>query len=177
MDGLSEMSAANTIRVLRPPGAAIGSNLNLVFARCERMTRSSGRTQTLEVPAQIVATQDDVAVKVDAAIYFRLIDARLALLGDPGFLNSVSKVAQTLLRCAVEETTLDELLSRVNLHVRLHSIVDRHVAVWGMKVTLVEVNFIEIEVNPASVWIAGAVCNLGDLEPLRNSDELPWPKQ
>jgi hypothetical protein len=154
MDGLSDVSAANQFRIPRSPGGAKGSGLNLVFAPCERMMRASVRTQTLEVPAQLVATRDGVAVKVDAAICFRVIDAQQALLGKPGFLNSISNLAQTVLRCAMGETTLDELLSkRVNLHVRLHAIADRHVAAWGMKVTLVEVNRVEIDVDPASVWI------------------------
>lgn len=164
MEGLPEVSATTTCHIGRPPGDARGSGFHLMFAPCERTTRVVLRTRAVEVPTQIVATRDDVTVKVDATIYFRVIDARLALLGDPGFLNSFSKLAQTLLRCAIEATTLDELLSnRVNLNGRLHAIVDRHVAVWGMKATLVEVNHVEIEVDPASVWIAASVRNKRDI--------------
>jgi regulator of protease activity HflC (stomatin/prohibitin superfamily) len=153
MEGLPEVSAATTCRIGRSPGDTNGAGLHLVFAPCERMTRASLRTQVLEVPTQIVATRDDVTVKVDAAIFFRVIDARLAILGDPSFLNSTSQLAQTVLRCVMGKTTLDELLSkRGKLHVRLHSVVDRHVAVWGMKVTLVEVNHVEVELDPTIVW-------------------------
>ena len=153
MEDLPDVSAATTCRTGQSPGDTRGSVLNLVFAPCDRTTPESLRTQALEVPTQIEAARDDVTVRVDAAIFFRVIDAQLAVLGDPRFRKSTSQLAQTVLRCVIGETTLDELLSkRGKLHVRLHSIVDRHVAVWGMKVTLVEVNHVEVELDPTIVW-------------------------
>ncbi|MBE0660312.1 MAG: hypothetical protein IH602_21645 [Bryobacteraceae bacterium] len=147
MDGLYDVRAANTIRIPRTPGGAKGSGLNLVFAPCGRLARASVRPQTLEVPAQIVATRDDVAVKLDEAICFRGIDARMALPENPGFLNSISNLAQTVPRYAMGDTTR-----------QVPGPASGHEA-------------------PPLQLSAGDACLLLDLEPLRNSDELPWPKQ
>src|SRR5512142_1532476 len=129
-------------RVLPQPK---GPGIILVFAPIDRMVRISLRIDTLEVPAQDVVTHDNVTVKVNAVVFFRVIDARLAVLEVANFLYASSQLAQTTLRSVLGEADLDELLSqREKLNLRLQSILDQHTASWGMKVTLVEVKQVEL---------------------------------
>jgi regulator of protease activity HflC (stomatin/prohibitin superfamily) len=129
-------------RVLPEPK---GPGLILVFAPIDRMVRVSLRIDTLEVPGQDVVTRDNVTVKVNAVIFFRVIDPRLAVIEVSNFLYATSQLAQTTLRSVLGEAELDELLSqRGKLNVRLQSILDQHTASWGMKVTLVEVKQVEL---------------------------------
>ena len=122
-----------------------GPGLIFVFAPVDRMVRVSLRIDTLEVPAQDVVTRDNVTVKVNAVIFFRVVDPRLAVLEVSNFLYATSQLAQTTLRSVLGEAELDELLSqRGKLNVRLQSILDQHTASWGMKVTLVEVKQVEL---------------------------------
>jgi regulator of protease activity HflC (stomatin/prohibitin superfamily) len=117
----------------------------LVFAPIDRMVRMSLRVEALEVPAQDVVTRDNVTVKVNAVIFFRVIDPRLAVLEVSNFLYATSQLAQTTLRSVLGEAELDEPLSqRGKLNLRLQSILDQHTASWGMKVTLVEVKQVEL---------------------------------
>src|SRR3984893_13624728 len=117
-----------------------GPGLIFVFAPFDRMVRVSLRIDTQEVPPQDVVTRDNVTVKVNAVIFFRVIDPRLAVLEVSNFLFATSQLAQTTLRSVLGEAELDELLSqRGKLNLRLQSILDQHTASWGMKVTLVEV--------------------------------------
>ena len=107
--------------------------------------RVSLRIDTLEVPAQDVVTRDNVTVKVNAVIYFRVIDPRLAVVEVTNFLYATSQLAQTTLRSVLGEVELDELLSqREKLNVRLQSILDQHTAPWGVKVTMVEVKQVDL---------------------------------
>jgi regulator of protease activity HflC (stomatin/prohibitin superfamily) len=86
-----------------------------------------------------------VTVKVNAVIFFRVVDPRLAVLEVSNFLYATSQLAQTTLRSVLGEAELDELLSqRGKLNVRLQSILDQHTGSWGMKVTLVEVKQVEL---------------------------------
>ncbi|HWB96745.1 MAG TPA: SPFH domain-containing protein, partial [Bryobacteraceae bacterium] len=106
---------------------AKGPGLILVFAPIDRIVRVSLRIDTLEVPAQDVVTRDNVTVKVNAVIYFRVIDPRLAVVEVTNFLYATSQLAQTTLRSVLGEVELDELLSqREKLNVRLQSILDQH---------------------------------------------------
>src|SRR6202165_5921447 len=86
-----------------------GPGLIFVFAPLDRMVRVSLRIDTLEVPAQDVVTRDNVTVKVNAVIYFRVIDPRLAVLEVTNFLHATSQLAQTTLRSVLGEAELDEL--------------------------------------------------------------------
>ena len=116
-------------RVLREPK---GPGLIFVFAPFDRMVRVSLRIDTLEVPAQDVVTRDNVTVKVNAVIYFRVIDPRLAVIEVSNFLYATSQLAQTTLRSVLGEVDLDELLSqREKLNVRLQSILDQHTSHLG----------------------------------------------
>ena len=129
-------------RVLPSPK---GPGLILVFAPIDRMVRVSLRVDTLEVPAQDVVTRDNVTVKVNAVIYFRVINPTLAVIEVSNFLYATSQLAQTTLRSVLGEVELDELLSqREKLNVRLQSILDQHTSPWGVKVTMVEVKQVDL---------------------------------
>src|SRR6266566_7748157 len=122
-----------------------GPGLIFVFAPFDRMVRVSLRIDTLEVPAQDVVTRDNVTVKVNAVIYFRVIDPTLAVIEVSNFLYATSQLAQTTLRSVLGEVELDELLSqREKLNVRLQSILDGHTSPWGVKVTMVEVKQVDL---------------------------------
>jgi regulator of protease activity HflC (stomatin/prohibitin superfamily) len=122
-----------------------GPGIILVFAPIDRMVRISLRIDTLEVPPQDVVTRDNVTVKVNAVIYFRVIDPRLAVVEVSNFLYATSQLAQTTLRSVLGEVELDELLSsREKLNVRLQSILDQHTSPWGVKVTMVEVKQVDL---------------------------------
>ncbi len=129
-------------RVLAHPK---GPGVILVFAPIDRIVRVSLRVDTLEVPSQDVVTRDNVTVKVNAVIYFRVIDPRLAVVEVSNFLYATSQLAQTTLRSVLGEVELDELLSqREKLNVRLQSILDQHTSPWGVKVTMVEVKQVDL---------------------------------
>jgi regulator of protease activity HflC (stomatin/prohibitin superfamily) len=122
-----------------------GPGIILVFVPIDRMVRVSLRMDTLDVPAQDVVTRDNVAVKVNAVIFFRVVDPRLAVLEVSNFLFATSQLAQTTLRSVLGEAELDELLSqREKLNLRLQSILDQHTAPWGVKVTMVEVKQVDL---------------------------------
>jgi regulator of protease activity HflC (stomatin/prohibitin superfamily) len=129
-------------RVLPEPK---GPGLILVFAPIDRMVRTSLRIEAMEVPAQDVITRDNVSVKVNAVIYFRIIVPNKAVLEVTNFLYATSQVAQTTLRSVLGEVELDELLSqREKLNVRLQSVLDQHTGPWGVKVTMVEVKQVDL---------------------------------
>ncbi len=142
---LKEYERGVIFRLGRVLPRAKGPGIILVFAPIDRMTRISLRIEALEVPAQDVVTRDNVTVKVNAVIFFRVIDPRLAVLEVSNFLYATSQLAQTTLRSVLGEAELDELLSqRGKLNIRLQSILDQHTSSWGMKVTLVEVKQVEL---------------------------------
>lgn len=142
---LREYERGVVFRLGRVLPAAKGPGLVLVLAPVDRMVRMSLRVEALEVPAQDVVTRDNVTVKVNAVIFFRVVDPRLAVLEVSNFLYATSQLAQTTLRSVLGEAELDELLSqRGKLNLRLQSILDQHTASWGMKVTLVEVKQVEL---------------------------------
>src|SRR5215470_11935572 len=120
-------------RVLPKPK---GPGIILVFAPIDRIVRVSLRVDTLEVPPQDVVTRDNVTVKVNAVIYFRVLDPTLAVIEVSNFLYATSQLAQTTLRSVLGEVELDELLSqREKVNVRLQSVLDQHTGPWGMKIS------------------------------------------
>jgi regulator of protease activity HflC (stomatin/prohibitin superfamily) len=122
-----------------------GPGIILVFAPVDRMVRVSLRVDTLEVPSQDVITRDNVTVKVNAVLYFRVIEPRLAIVEVSNFLYATSQLAQTTLRSVLGEVELDELLSqREKLNLRLQTILDQHTSPWGVKVTMVEVKQVDL---------------------------------
>jgi regulator of protease activity HflC (stomatin/prohibitin superfamily) len=129
-------------RVLPQPK---GPGIILVFAPIDRMVRISLRIEAFEVPAQDVVTHDNVTVKVNAVIYFRVIDPKLAVLEVSNFLFATSQLGQTTLRSVLGEEDLDSLLSeREKINARLQTILDRHTSSWGVKVSMVEVKQVEL---------------------------------
>jgi regulator of protease activity HflC (stomatin/prohibitin superfamily) len=142
---LKEYERGVIFRLGRLLDAPKGPGVILVFAPIDRIVRVSLRVDTLEVPAQDVITRDNVTVKVNAVIYFRVIEPRLAVVEVTNFLYATSQLAQTTLRSVLGEVELDELLSqREKLNVRLQSILDQHTAPWGVKVTMVEVKQVDL---------------------------------
>ncbi|MFB3827720.1 MAG: slipin family protein [Bryobacteraceae bacterium] len=142
---LKEYERGVIFRLGRLLPRAKGPGPILVFAPFDRIVRVSLRVDTLEVPGQDVVTRDNVTVKVNAVIYFRVIDPKLAVVEVSNFLYATSQLAQTTLRSVLGEVELDELLSqREKLNVRLQSILDQHTSPWGVKVTMVEVKQVDL---------------------------------
>jgi regulator of protease activity HflC (stomatin/prohibitin superfamily) len=122
-----------------------GPGIILVFAPIDRMVRISLRIETLEVPPQDLVTRDNVTVKVNAVVYFRVIDPTRAVIEVANYLYATSQLAQTTLRSVLGEVELDELLSqREKLNVRLQTVLDQHTGPWGVKVTMVEIKQVDL---------------------------------
>src|ERR1035438_5885396 len=130
---LAEYERGVIFRLGRLLPQAKGPGLILVFAPIDRMVRVSLRVDTIEVPPQDVITRDNVTVKVNAVIYFRVVEPRFAVTEVTNFLYASSQLAQTTLRSVLGEVELDDLLSnRDELNVRLQSILDEHTSPWGV---------------------------------------------
>jgi regulator of protease activity HflC (stomatin/prohibitin superfamily) len=122
-----------------------GPGIILVFAPIDRMVRVSLRLEALEVPSQDLVTRDNVTVKVNAVIYFRVIDPTKAVIEVENFRYATSQLAQTTLRSVLGEVELDDLLSqRQKLNVRLQGVLDQHTEPWGVKVAMVEVKQVDL---------------------------------
>jgi regulator of protease activity HflC (stomatin/prohibitin superfamily) len=129
-------------RVLPKPK---GPGLILVFQPIDRMVRVSLRLETLDVPPQDVITRDNVTVKVNAVVFWRVVDPQRAVLEVTNFLYTTSQLAQTTLRSILGEVELDELLSkRERLNSRLQAVLDQDTDPWGIKVTKVEVKQVDL---------------------------------
>jgi len=127
---------------------AKGPGIILVFWPIDRIERVSLRTVVLDVPAQDVITRDNVSVKVNAIVYFRVVDSNRAIVTVENFLYATSQLAQTTLRSVLGEVELDGLLSqRESLNRRLQEILDEQTDPWGIKVTLVEVKAVDLPVE------------------------------
>ncbi len=125
-----------------------GPGLILLWRPIYRMDRVSLRTVTMDVPAQDVITRDNVSVKVNAIVYFRVVDANRAVLSVENYLYATSQVAQTTLRSVLGEVDLDDLLSkREELNERLQTILDESTDAWGIKVSMVEVKTVDLPVE------------------------------
>ncbi|MGD2295535.1 MAG: slipin family protein [Candidatus Aminicenantes bacterium] len=132
-------------RVLEKPK---GPGLIFVFPPIDRMVRVSLRIVTMDIPAQDVITRDNVSVKVNAVVYFRVMDPQKAVLEVQDYLFATSQLAQTTLRSVLGEAELDELLSeREKLNSQLQEIIDLHTDPWGIKVTLVETKHVDLPEN------------------------------
>jgi regulator of protease activity HflC (stomatin/prohibitin superfamily) len=125
-----------------------GPGLILVFFPIDRIVRVSLRTVTMDVPSQDVITKDNVSVKVNAVVYFRVVDPRRAIVDVENYLYATSQLAQTTLRSVLGEVALDDLLSqREKLNQRLQEILDQHTDPWGIKVSLVELKGVDLPEN------------------------------
>jgi len=122
-----------------------GPGVILVFAPLDRMVRVSLRTVVFDVPPQDVITKDNVSVKVNAVVYFRVMDPRKAIVEVENFNYATSQLAQTTLRSVLGQVELDDLLSeRERLNQRLQQILDQHTDPWGVKVSAVEVKHVDL---------------------------------
>jgi regulator of protease activity HflC (stomatin/prohibitin superfamily) len=111
----------------------------------DRAVKVGLRTVTMDVPAQDIITRDNVSVKVNAVVYFRVIDARQAIVQVENYLYATSQIAQTTLRSILGQQELDELLSeREKLNMALQQVIDRQTEPWGVKVTNVEVKNVDL---------------------------------
>jgi regulator of protease activity HflC (stomatin/prohibitin superfamily) len=125
-----------------------GPGIILVFAPIDRMVRVSLRTIVLDVPPQDVITRDNVSVKVNAVLYYRVIDSRRAIVEVENFNYATSQLAQTTLRSVLGQVELDDLLSgRERLNQELQHILDQRTDPWGVKVSAVEVKHVDLPEN------------------------------
>lgn len=147
---------ANAIRILREYERGIifrlgrligakGPGLILLIPVVDRMVKVSLRVVTMDVPSQDVITKDNVTVKVNAVIYFRVIDASKAIVAVEDFLYATSMIAQTTLRSVLGQVELDDLLSnREKINQELQKIIDAQTEPWGIKVSVVEVKNVDL---------------------------------
>ena len=124
---------------------AKGPGIILVFKPIDRMVRVTLRTVVHDVPPQDVITRDNVSVKVNAVVYFRVVDARRAIVEVEDYKYATSQLAQTTLRSVLGQVELDDLLSqRERLNQQLQHILDDATDVWGIKVSAVEVKHVDL---------------------------------
>ncbi len=122
-----------------------GPGLIIVIPGIQNMMRVNLQTVTMDVPSQDVITRDNVSVKVNAVIFFRVVDPQRAILAVQDYLYSTSQIAQTTLRSVLGQSQLDELLSkREEINVELQRIIDQQTEPWGVKVSAVEVKNVDL---------------------------------
>ena len=122
-----------------------GPGLIVIFPGIEKMVRISLRTVVLDVPPQDVITKDNVSIKVNAVIYFRVMSPQDAVVQVEDYLYATGQLAQTTLRSIVGQAELDEILAeREKINHRLQSILDRSTDPWGIKVSMVEIKHIDL---------------------------------
>jgi regulator of protease activity HflC (stomatin/prohibitin superfamily) len=127
---------------------ARGPGIIYVIPLVEQMFRLDLRTITLDVPSQDVITRDNVSIKVNAVLYFRVLDANRAVVEVQNYLYATSQIAQTTLRSVCGQAHLDELLAeREKFNARLQEIIDTHTEPWGVKVVAVEVKHVDLPVD------------------------------
>ncbi len=141
---MSEYERAVVFRLGRVIGAK-GPGLIIIIPLIDRFVRVSLRTVTLDVPSQDVITRDNVSVKVNAVIYFRVVDPVNAIIVVEDFLFATSQLAQTTLRSVCGSAELDDLLThREEINSRIQTILDEQTDPWGVKVSNVELKHIDL---------------------------------
>jgi regulator of protease activity HflC (stomatin/prohibitin superfamily) len=142
---LREYERGVIFRLGRVLSAPKGPGLILVFAPIDRMIRVSLRLITHDIPPQDVITKDNVSVKVNAVVYFRVMEPLKAIIDVQDYMYATSQLSQTTLRSVLGEVELDELLSeREKLNLKLQEILDKHTDPWGIKVQLVEIKHVDL---------------------------------
>ena len=148
--------AAASIKILREYERAVvfllgrfqavkGPGLIIIIPVIQQMVRVDLRTVVLDVPPQDVITRDNVSVKVNAVVYFRVVDAQHAIIQVVNFLEATSQLAQTTLRAVLGKHELDELLSeREKLNLDIQAILDSQTNAWGIKVSNVEIKHVDL---------------------------------
>jgi regulator of protease activity HflC (stomatin/prohibitin superfamily) len=131
--------------LVNPGGEGTGPGLLLLAPFIDKMVKVSLRTVAMDVPPQDVITRDNVSIKVNAVIYFRVVDPERAVVSVEDYLYATSQIAQTTLRSVLGQAELDDLLSaRDKINQQLQRIIDEHTDPWGIKVTTVEVKHIDL---------------------------------
>lgn len=142
---LKEYERAVIFRLGRIHYRAKGPGLIFVFSPIDKMVRVSLRTVVLDVPPQDVITKDNVSVKVNAVVYYRVLDPNKAILEVQDYQYATSQLSQTTLRSVLGQVELDELLSnREKLNSKLQTIIDQHTDPWGVKVSMVEIKYVDL---------------------------------
>jgi regulator of protease activity HflC (stomatin/prohibitin superfamily) len=142
---LNEYERAVVFRLGKLLSQPKGPGVVLVFPPIDRMMRVSLRTIVMDVPPQDVITRDNVSVKVNAVVYFRVMDPRRAIVEVESYHYATSQLAQTTLRSVLGQVELDDLLSqREKLNQQLQHILDQRTDVWGIKVSSVEVKHVDL---------------------------------
>ena len=148
--------AASAIKILREYERGVifrlgrligakGPGIFFIIPGVDKMLRISLRTVTLDIPPQDVITRDNVSIKVNAVVYFRVIDPNRAVVEVENYLYATSQLAQTTLRSVVGQMELDELLAhRDKINIQLQDILDKHTDPWGIKVSLVETKQVDL---------------------------------
>ncbi|MFC1495473.1 slipin family protein [Thermodesulfobacteriota bacterium] len=122
-----------------------GPGIIIVIPVIDKLVKVSLRLVTMDVPSQDIITRDNVSVKVNAVVYFRVMDPTNAIVEVENFLFATSQLAQTTLRSVCGQSELDDLLSeRDKINTQLQSILDKHTDPWGIKVSTVEVKHIDL---------------------------------
>jgi regulator of protease activity HflC (stomatin/prohibitin superfamily) len=158
--GLIVLYILNSIKILREYERGVifrlgrvlpkpkGPGIILVFSPIDRIVRVSLRLITMDVPPQDVITKDNVTVKVNAVLYFRVIDPLKCVIDVQDYIYATSQLAQTTLRSLLGQVPLDDLLSeREKLNARLQEIIEQHTDPWGIKVQLVEMKQVDLPEN------------------------------
>lgn len=148
--------AANAIRILREYERGVvfrlgrvigvkGPGIIWLWPFIDKMVKVSLRTVVMDVPPQDVITKDNVSIKVNAVVYFRVVEPQRAIVDVENYLFATSQLSQTTLRSVLGQSELDELLSeREKINLKLQQIIDSHTAPWGIKVSNVEVKQIDL---------------------------------
>ncbi len=148
--------AASAIKILREYERGVifrlgrligakGPGIIFIIPGVDKLLRISLRTVTMDIPPQDVITRDNVSIKVNAVVYFRVMDPNRAVVEVENYLYATSQLAQTTLRSVVGQAELDELLSqREKINVTLQDILDKHTEPWGIKVSLVETKQVDL---------------------------------
>jgi len=150
---------ASAIRILREYERAVvfrlgrlidtkGPGLILLIPVVDRMVRVSLRTVVMDVPEQDVITKDNVSLKVNAVVYFRVIQADKAIVEVERFLEAIAQLSQTTLRSVLGQSQLDEILAeREKINLKLQQIIDSQTDPWGIKVSAVEVKHVDLPIE------------------------------
>ena len=142
---LNEYERGVIFRLGRVLPEAKGPGLVLVLWPIDRLVKISLRTVVHDIPPQDVITRDNVSVKVNAVVYFRVMNPVKAIIEVENYVYATSQLAQTTLRSVLGEVELDDLLTkREALNVRLQSMIDEHSDPWGVKVSMVEVKHVDL---------------------------------
>jgi regulator of protease activity HflC (stomatin/prohibitin superfamily) len=151
--------AASAIKILREYERGVifrlgrligakGPGIIFIIPGVDKLLRISLRLVTLDIPPQDVITRDNISIKVNAVVYFRVLDPNKAVVEVENYLYATSQLAQTTLRSVVGQADLDELLSqRDKINLKLQDILDKHTEPWGIKVSLVETKQVDLPEN------------------------------